>query len=352
MQAYRSRDRKYRATTQIMSISYFKLQDNQIDFRVGVIGARKIPYILDFCQSTMNITCTCPDYEKREHKPLCKHMLFIVNLSNQRNMFNNLTCHDDLKDSAKLTQIRESIMAIIDQKKLSAELQESNAVSIERDDFCSICMCDLDTQIEKCSVCAHVMHIQCITSWWNLSSRLNSIKGKCPYCKDPRGFSHIRQDSEDPWHNFDFNEASEAVDQQVPELLLPEAEEAADQQVPELLLPEAEEAADQPVEELLLPEAEEAADQPVEELLLPAAEELLLPAAEEAADQQVPELLLPAAADRQIFLIQMMNQTLAFINSFRNLHMNDPHIQNLNSHLESLQQEHDAIQNAFQAQPE
>ena len=314
MQAYR--DRKYRATTQIMSITYFKLQDNHTDFRIGVIGARKIPYILDFCQSSMSITCTCPDYEKREHKPLCKHMLFIVNLSNQRNMFNNLTRHDELKDAAKLTQIRESIMAIIDQKKLSAELGESNTVSIERDDFCSICMCDLDEgQIEKCTVCSHVMHIQCITSWWNLSSRWNSIKGKCPYCKDPRGFSHIRQDSEDPWHNFDFSNGSEAADQQVPELLLPAAEEAADQPVPELLLP----------------------------------------AAEEAADQQVPELLLPAAEeqhDQGINLIRRMNQVLSFINSFGNLNMNDPRIQYLESRLESLQQEHNAIQNAFQAQPQ
>ena len=297
MQAFSYRDRKYRATTQPMSISYFKLQDNQTDFRVGVIGARKIPYILDFCQSTMNITCTCPDYEKREHKPICKHMLFIVNLSNQRNMFNNLTRHDELKDAAKLTQIRESIMAVIDQKKLSAELQESNTVSIERDDFCSICMCDLEDQIEKCTVCSHVMHIQCITSWWNLSSRWNSIKGKCPYCKDPRGFSHIRQDSEDPWHNFDFSNGSEAADQQVPELLLPAAEEAVDQQVPELLLPAAEEQHDQGIN-----------------------------------------------------LIRRMNQVLSFINSFGNLNMNDPRIQTLESRLESLQQEHDAIQNAFQAQ--
>ena len=300
MQAISFRDRKYKATTQPMSITYFKLQDNKTDFRVGVIGSRKIPYILDFCQSTMNITCTCPDYQKREHKPLCKHMLFIVSLSNQRNMFNNLTRHDELKDAAKLTQIRESIMAVIDQKKLSAELGESNIVSIERDDFCSICMCDLDEgQIEKCTVCSHVMHIQCITSWWNLSSRWNSIKGKCPYCKDPRGFSHIRQDSEDPWHNFDFSNGSEAADQPVPEPLLPSAEEAADQPVPEPLLPAAEEQHDQGIN-----------------------------------------------------LIRRMNQVLSFINSFGNLNMNDPRIQYLESRLELLQQDHDAIQNAFQAQPQ
>ena len=297
MQPFRYKDRKYRATTQPMSITYFKLQDNKKDFRVGVIGWRKLPYILDFCESKMEITCTCPDYEKREHKPLCKHMLFIVNLSNQKNMFNNLMSLDELKDAAKLTQIRESIMAIIDQKKLSAELGESNTVSIERDDFCSICMCDLDTQIEKCSVCAHVMHLQCITSWWDLSSRWNSLNGKCPYCKDPRGFSHFRQNNDDPWINFDFSNGSEAADQPVPELL---------------------------------------------------------PPAEEAADQSVPELLPPAeeAADHRFIHIRMMNQILSFINSFRNLDMNDHHIQNLESRLEILQQQHDAIQNAFQAQPE
>ena len=292
MQPYSYRDRKYRATTQHMSISYFKLQDNHTDFRIGVIGARKIPYILDFCQSSMSITCTCPDYEKREHKPLCKHMLFIVSLSNQRNMFNNLTRHDELKDAAKLTQIRESIMAVIDQKKLSAELGESNTVSIERDDFCSICMCDLDEgQIEKCTVCAHVMHIPCIISWWDLSTRWNSIKGKCPYCKDPRGFSHIRKDSEDPWHNFDFSNGSEAAEQPVPELLLP------------------------------------AANQPIFDVVI-------------------------GNPPSQSEMIDQLRQTLAFINRFGNLHVNDPHIQNLNSRLESLQQEHDAIQNAFQAQPE
>jgi hypothetical protein len=228
-------------------------------------------------------------------------MLFIISLSNQRNIFNNLTCHDELKDATKLSAIRQSIMAIIDQKKINAELEESNTVSIERDDFCSICMCDLDEgQIEKCSVCAHVMHIPCIVSWWDLSTRWNSIKGKCPYCKDPRGFSHIRQVDEDPWKTFDFSNGSSA---------------SAEQQVPELLLPAAEEA------------AEEAAEQPIFDVVI-------------------------GNPPFQFEIINQLHQTLAFIDRFRNLNVNNPHIQNLDSRLESLQQEHDAIQNAFQAQPE
>lgn len=205
-------NRKYRANTQPMKITYFKLQANQIDFKVGVIGSQKMPYILDFSQSTLNVTCTCPDYEKRQYKPICKHMLFIVNLSNQKSIFNNLMLHNDLKDVAKLGIIRSSLVNIIDMKKIGSELSESNVESIERDDFCSICMCDLDGQIEKCSVCAHVMHDTCIQSWWNISFSWNSIKGKCPYCKAEKGFAHIKQKDEDPWRIFDFSdEAPEAA---------------------------------------------------------------------------------------------------------------------------------------------
>jgi SWIM zinc finger len=320
--SYRYTDRKYRATTQQMEITYFKLQENKIDFRVGVIGWRRIPYILDFCQSTMNITCTCPDYEKRQEKPICKHMLFIISLSNQKDIFNNSIYLEDLKDARKLSTIRQSMMAIIDQKKISAELGESNTVSIERDDYCSICMCDLDEGlIEKCSSCEHVMHIECITSWWDLSSRLNNIKGKCPYCKDPRGFFHMKHKEMDPWKLFDFHAALEDV-----------AQEAVDQQVQEPLLP---------------PPAEEAVVQQVQEQLLP-------PPAEEAVVQQVQEPLLPPRAqgvfDPTIVELRRVNEILVTIYGLRSINFNDPYIQFLESRLESLRQEYDAIQNAFQAQ--
>ena len=204
-------NRKYRANTQHMKITYYKEHENQIDFRVGVIGSQKIPYILEFSQSTLNITCTCPDYEKRQYKPICKHMFFIVNLSNQKAIFNNLMSHNELKDVTKLETIRLSLINIIDTKKMGSELSESNVISIERDDYCSICMCDLDGQIEKCSICAHVMHDVCIQSWWNLSSSWNSLKGICPYCKSARGFLHIKPHDEDPWRLFDFSGAASAA---------------------------------------------------------------------------------------------------------------------------------------------
>jgi hypothetical protein len=259
-------------------------------------------------------------------------MLFIISLSNQRDIFNNLMTHNQLKDAVKLSAIRQSIMAIIDQKKINAELGELNTVSIERDDYCSICMCDLDEgQIEKCSVCAHVMHIQCITNWWVLSTRWNNIKGKCPYCKDQRGLSHIRHNEQDPWKLFDFQAALEDVVQQVQEPLLPPAEEAVEQPVQEPLLPPAEEAVDQPVQEPLLPPAEEAVDQPVQEPLLPLAEE---------------------AAVQSIVEIRRVNEILTSIYGLRNINLYDPYIHFLNSRLESLRQQYYAIQNAFRTEPQ
>jgi hypothetical protein len=51
-------------------------------------------------------------------------------------------------------------------------------------------------------------------------------------------------------------------------------------------------------------------------------------------------------------MVNQLRETLSFIIEFRNLNVNNPHIQNLESRLESLQQENAAIQNAFQAQPE
>ena len=248
------------------------------------------------------------------------------------------------------------MMAVIDRKKISAELGESNTVSIERDDYCSICMCDLDEGlIEKCSVCAHVMHIQCITNWWDLSSRLNNIKGKCPYCKDPRGFFHMTNKEMDPWKLFDFQAsledvAQEAIVQEVQEPLLPPpAQEAVDQQVQELLLPPPiEEVVDQPVQEPLLPPPiEEVVDQPVQEPLLPSP-------AQEAVVQPVQEQRLPPRAqggfDSTIVELRRVNEILVTVYGLRSINFNDPYIQFLESRLESLRQEYDAIQNAFQAQ--
>jgi hypothetical protein len=72
---------------------------------------------------------------------------------------------------------------------------------------------------------------------------------------------------------------------------------------------------------------------------------------EEDANQPIFDVVI-GNPPLQSEMIDQLRQTLAFINRFGNLHVNDPHIQNLNSRLESFRQENDAIQNAFQSQPE
>jgi hypothetical protein len=221
--------------------------------------------------------------------------------------------HDELKDATKLSAIRQSIMVIIDQKKLSSVLEESNTVSIERDDYCSICMCDLEGQIEKCSVCEHVMHISCINTWWDLSNSWNYIKNRCPYCKDPKGLSHLRHNDEDPWRNFDFS-----ID------VLQPVEEA-----------------DQPVQDepLLQLQPVEEADHPVQDA------PLLQPQPVEEVDQLVQDSPL-----RFQNLINVLINAASIIERVRNMNINNPRLQYLNSYLESIEQENNEIQNAFEAQ--
>ena len=333
----RYRDRKHKATTQQMSITYFKLQDNSKDFRVGVIGSRKIPYILDFSVSKLDVTCTCPDFQNRESKPICKHMLFIISLSNQTSMFNNLTSHIELKNETKISLIRTSLMAVIDKKKLSSELDESNTVSIERDDFCSICMCDLDNKIEKCSVCSHVMHIQCVTGWWDLSSRWNLNKGKCPYCKDPKGFSHIKFMDEDPWKNFDFS--LEVPAPEVPALQVP-APEAQALEVPAPEVP----AFEVPAPEV--PALEVPAPEALDDQILDAFRDQLILENQNEVSNTENHSWINATIFRQIQIL------LEHISRMRNLNITNPEIQNLESNLQALNAEHNIIQNAFQSEHE
>ena len=203
--------RKIRATTQNMCITFFKLQDNKIDFQVGVMGSKKKPYVVDSCDELQNITCSCPDFQKREFKPICKHMLFIIHLCKDKDLFENFTTYTYNKyiKRLQLSRIRRLLMMKITNKQIMLKSEALNQiVTIERDDFCSICMCDLDGKIEKCSICKHVIHDSCLKSWWELSH--NTKNSKCPYCKNPDGFTHIKNVTEDPWRLFDFEAPVEA----------------------------------------------------------------------------------------------------------------------------------------------
>jgi hypothetical protein len=228
-------------------------------------------------------------------------------------------------------------MAVIDKKKLNSELDESNTVSIERDDFCSICMCDLDNKIEKCSVCSHVMHIQCVTGWWDLSSRWNLNKGKCPYCKDPKGFNHIKYMDEDPWKNFDFSLEVPAPEAQVLEVPAQEAQalEVPAQEAQSLEVPA-------PEAQALEVPAPEALD---DQILDAFRDQLILENQNEVSNTENHSWINPTIF-RQIQIL------LEHISRMRILNITNPEIQNLEANLQSLNNEYNAIQNAFESERE
>ncbi len=194
--------RKERATSQNMKITYYE-EESSKDFKVGILGSRKVPYILHFHPE--NISCGCPDFKTRG--VICKHIYFIIHLAKNYLIFNTVQKLDDLKNEEKIITIRENLASMIDKKKMDGNNSQSNTVSIERDDCCSICFVDLEGRIEKCSQCEHCFHFNCLDSWWSLPSHYHDvIRGKCPYCRNERGLSHVNGGGEnsDPWETFNF----------------------------------------------------------------------------------------------------------------------------------------------------
>lgn len=180
--------RKYRSKTENLKILNYESLDS--NFKVTVMGSRNKDYELNF--NSDKVTCSCPDYTFREEKPICKHIYFLLYLSDIR-IFNEITNLSDLS-SDKISQIKENLLKVIGSKKNIT----TPSIIPERDDNCPICMDVLNSKIEKCSNCYHVMHIDCIKSWWGLSKQT----GTCAYCRQ-KGMEHISNNN-DPWIAFDF----------------------------------------------------------------------------------------------------------------------------------------------------
>ena len=205
MDSYFIMVRKMRAISQDMKITYFNSElDNS--FSVGILGNRKLPYIIHF--KSDSVKCSCPDFIHRN--VLCKHIYFIINLSKNSIILNDVSNLTEIYD--KIPIIKQNLISVIDQKKLeSSDNNVHSTVSIERDDCCSICMSEFENKIEKCKQCSHVFHNECVLSWWNLPSSYGS-KGKCPYCRDPKGLEHILKEKIDPWSDFVFNNTDNGTD--------------------------------------------------------------------------------------------------------------------------------------------
>ena len=185
-------------------INFTKNDDGS--FIVSIKGVRGIPYQVFF--SEQEITCSCPDYQKHSVKPICKHMFKCICLSENDNIFNNVMLLSELMNSQYLCSILENIMRIIDIKKMERYGNPQNQISIERDEYCSICYGDFDTDIAECSKCKHVFHQTCIRLSWSSASHLS--RGKCPMCREPNSFSQFGGiNNNDPWEIYNFQPPSE-----------------------------------------------------------------------------------------------------------------------------------------------
>lgn len=180
-------------------INFTKNDDGS--FIVSIKGVRGIPYQVFF--SEQEITCSCPDYQKHSVKPICKHMFKCICLSENDNIFNNVMLLSELMNSQYLCSILENIMRIIDIKKMERYGNPQNQISIERDEYCSICYGDFDTDIAECSKCKHVFHQTCIRLSWSSASHLS--RGKCPMCRAPNSFPQFGGiNNNDPWEIYNF----------------------------------------------------------------------------------------------------------------------------------------------------
>lgn len=182
--------RKQRAQNDNMKIVSFNGTDDS--YEMSVIGTRKKTYTLKFEKD--NISCDCPDHTYK--KGICKHIFFVLDLSKNTELF-NLNTLEDLGE--KLPDLFKSMTEVINSKDKTPQ----QTVTINRDDHCSICHTEFisSDHIEKCKTCEHVIHYDCLNSWWNMSLIQNQ-RGKCPYCRSNNGFSHIEKKREDPWVLF------------------------------------------------------------------------------------------------------------------------------------------------------
>ena len=180
-------------------INFTKYNDGS--FIVSIKGVRGIPYQVFF--SEQEITCSCPDYQKHTVKPICKHMFKCISLSENDDIFNNIMLLSELRNPQYLGRILDNIMRIIDIKKMERYGNPQNQISIERDDCCSICYGDFDTDITKCSNCKHVFHQNCVLLSWN--SAIYNARGKCPMCRELNSFPELGgNQNNDPWAMYDF----------------------------------------------------------------------------------------------------------------------------------------------------
>lgn len=184
--------RKQRSKTQSLKITYF-LELNEPNFQVNVLGSTKKPYQLYFF--TDGVECTCMDFKLRHR--ICKHLFFIIGKVSQSNqIYENIKTLDDFTP-AILKEIKDNLNKRIDAQKQEQYNSNDNQISIERDDYCAICMEDFEQQQNlKCETCEHVFHQLCLQSWWNVNYQ------NANHCAMCRSKSFVQPEDNNPWTEF------------------------------------------------------------------------------------------------------------------------------------------------------
>ena len=185
--------RKQRSKTQPLKITYF-LELDHPDFQVNVLGSTKNPYQLYFFKE--GTSCTCMDFKLRNR--ICKHLFFIIGKVSQSNkVFEDVKTLEDLTPKV-IEEIKINLKNKIDLQKHQEHNTNDNQISIERDDYCSICMEDFEQQQNlKCDTCQHVFHQQCLQGWWNMNYQ---NANHCAMCR-AKSFLPNGDDC-NPWDEF------------------------------------------------------------------------------------------------------------------------------------------------------
>lgn len=111
------------------------------------------------------ISCQCPDHKFRHSRGIiCKHILFIVNSSNNKDAMEYL-----IKNGIKTSDLLSKFPELFS--------KESTNINDNENDPCPICYEIYGKEhLFKCSTCSYKFHVQCISVW-------KKTKKTCPMCR-------------------------------------------------------------------------------------------------------------------------------------------------------------------------
>lgn len=203
-----SQSRKHRARNEQIKIAKFtELNEDGSAFNVRVCGSRGVFYTINFSNS-FGAQCSCFDFQRR--KKNCKHIYFVIGIvAKEESLFANISETPSFTTTELISMsqhIKEQVNLLYGESTNKFNEEKKSEIVVERDDFCAICQMDLvpTEELWKCQTCSHVMHLNCLEGWWNVSP---DYRDSCAYCRAKNYTqSKIQNQSgfpaNDPWSIF------------------------------------------------------------------------------------------------------------------------------------------------------